>query len=467
MNKLKALGKYSIAITFLALEFFALMAFNFSGSYIVYGSLALALMVLLILFNIKEIKANGLSNTAFFFFPLVLFTLLTAISGYMLPHLSVGDFNHAELVFIPLGILPIAFVGYMLSIDPNFKLKNLLIVIFGALGIYVLLNLLVNLIYLGAFYTVIYKGYHLYYGGLISSLPVNEFAYTLEGFKFIEVEMGHYVLYPALLLTSSVMLLYLSPKKEKISFIVYASYTFVALLALILVPSLLSLASIIVIALLLLVVFLGKRFIKTRKVFKIILITGLVLFGLFYLVYVLNNQAFASGISAMIAKNGLLNKLFNTNRFSQAYKPVITNIFNKNHIFGFAAVEVDIGIYDEVHLSGGFIFDSFLTSGLFGTLALFLFIFFGFKSFKKYFLNHSDEFPYQALMLLFAIMFIGYSAFFNKGEYALYYKVYRPIYMTAPFMITTFIFTYVYAKAHPYIPEVKQEVKEEANNEQI
>ena len=157
MNKLKALSKYSIAITFLALEFFALMAFNFSGSYIVYGSLALALMVLLILFNIKEIKANGLSNTAFFFFPLVLFTLLTAISGYMLPHLSVGDFNHAELVFIPLGILPIAFVGYMLSIDPNFKLKNLLIVIFGALGIYVLLNFLVNLIYLGAFYTVIYK----------------------------------------------------------------------------------------------------------------------------------------------------------------------------------------------------------------------------------------------------------------------------------------------------------------------
>ena len=54
MNKLKALSKYSIAITFLALEFFALMAFNFSGSYVVYGSLALALMVLLILFNIKE-----------------------------------------------------------------------------------------------------------------------------------------------------------------------------------------------------------------------------------------------------------------------------------------------------------------------------------------------------------------------------------------------------------------------------
>ena len=464
MNKLKALSKYSIAIVFLALEFFALMAFNFSGSFIVYGALALALMLLLILFNIKEIKVSGLSNVAFFFFPLVLFTLLTAISGYMLPHVSVGDFNYAEIVFIPLGILPIAFVGYMLSIDPNFKLKNLLIVIFGGLGVYVLLNLLVNLIYLGAFYTIIYKGYHLYYGGLISSLPVNEFAYTLEGFKFIEVEMGHYVLYPALLLTSSVMLLYLSPKQDKVRFIIYASYTFVALLALILVPSLLSLAAIIVVALLLLVIFLGKRFVKTRKVFKIILIIGLVLFGLFYFVYILNNQAFAGGIRNAIANNGLLNKLFNTNRYAQLYNPVVSNIFNKSHIFGFAAVEVDVGIYDEVHLSGGFIFDSFLTSGVFGTLALFLFIFFGFKSFKKYFYNHSDEFPYQALLLLFSVMFILYSAFFNKGEYALYYKVYKPIYMTSPFMITTFIFTYVYAKAHPYILEEK---KEEVNNEQI
>ncbi len=464
MNKLKKLSNYSIAITFLALEFFALMSFNFSGSFIVFGALSLVLMILLIIFNIKEIKLNGLSNIAFFLFPLLLFCLLTAISGYTLPHAAVGDFSYAEVVFIPLGILPIAFVGYLLSVDPNFKIKNLLIVIYGALGVYVALNLLVNLIYLGAFYPIIYKGYYLYYGGLISSLPVNDFAYTLEGFKFIEVEMAHYVLYPALLLTSSVMLLYLSPKQDKVRFIIYASYTFMALLALILVPSLLSLASIIAVGLLLLVVFFAKRFIGARKVFKIILIVSLSLFGIGYLVYFLNNQAFASGISNIIANNGLLNRLFNTNRFAQAYNPTITNIFNKNKIFGFAAVEVAINTYEEVHLSGGFIFDSFLTSGLFGALALFLFVFLGFKGFKKYFHSHSDEFSYQALLLLFVIVFIGYSAFFNKGEYALYYKVYRPIYMTAPFMVATFIFSYVYAKGHPYVPV---EAKEEVKNEQI
>ena len=297
MNKLKALSKYSVAITFLALEFFALLSFNFSGSYIVFGALSLALMLLLILFNIKEIKINGLSNVAFFFFPLILFVLLTTISGYMLPHTKIGDYSYAELVFIPLGILPIAFVGYLLSVDPNFKIKNLLIVVFGGLALYTSLNLIVNLINFGAFYPIFYKGYHLYYSGLISSLPVNEFAYALEGFKFIEVEMSHYVLYPALLLSSSVMLLYLSPKNDKVRFIVYAVYTFIALLALILVPSLLSLLSIIVMGVLLLLVYFGKRFVKTRKVFKIMMIVFLSLVGIVYLVFILNNQSWAGGIS--------------------------------------------------------------------------------------------------------------------------------------------------------------------------
>lgn len=461
MEKLKRLGKYSAAITFLALEFIALIAFNFSGSFVVFGALSLALVVLLVLFNIGEIKVNGLSNVGLFFIPLFMFVLLTAISPYSMPHMKLGDFSVAEICFIPLGILPIAFIGYLLSIDRNFKIKNLLIVVFGALAIYTLLNLIVNLINFGAFYTIIYKGYHLYYGGLISQLPVNDFAYTLEGFKFIEVEMSHYVLYPALLLTSSVMLLYLSPRKEKVSFIVYAVYTLIALLSLILVPSLLSLASIIVVALLLLVIFLGKRFVKSRKVFKIVLFVFLGIFGVGYLVYLLNNQAFASGISNIIANNDLLNKLFNTNKYAQAYNPTITNIFNSNHIFGFASVEVAYEVYEELHLSGGFIFDTFMTSGVFGAIALFAFIIIGFKSFKKYFYSHSDEFHYGALMLLFAIVFIGYSAFFNSGEYALYYRIYRPIYMTAPFMLVTLFFVYSYSKGHPYIQPVKEEIKNE------
>lgn len=463
MSKLKQLGKYSAAITFLALEFLALIAFNFSGSFVVFGALSLALLVLLILFNIGEIKANGLSNVGLFFIPLFLFTMLSVVSGYFIPHAKVGDFSYAELVFIPLGILPIAFVGYLLSIDRNFKIKNLLVVVFGALALYTLINLMVNLVNLGAFYPILLKGYYLYYGGKVSPLPVNEFAYTLEGFKFIEVEMSHYVLYPALLLTSSVMLIYLSPKKETKFFVIYSIYTFIALLALILVPSILSLLSVIIVALLLLVIFIGKRYVKSRKVFKIILYVGLALFLIFYLLFLANKQSALSGISNAISGNGLLNRIFNENKYARLYAPVISDIFSSEHIFGFAAQDVGALYPEEVHLSGGFIFDSFMTSGLFGTIFLFIFIFIGFKAFKKYFHSHSDEFPYQAAMLLFVVVFVGYSAFFNSGEYALYYNVYKPIVLTAPFMLMSFIFVYVYSKGHPYV----EEKKEEKENEKI
>ncbi|MBO4667245.1 MAG: hypothetical protein J5666_03860, partial [Bacilli bacterium] len=257
MNKLKALSKYSAAITFLAFEFFALMAFNFSGSFVLFGSLSLALAVLLVLFNIKEIKVNGLSNIALFFIPLVLYVLLTTVGNYMMAHTRVGDFSWGELVFIPLGILPMAFVGYLLSIDKHFKIRTFINVIYFALGVYVLVNLIYNLVQFGAFYPIFYKGYYLYYMGLRSEYPVNEFAYTLEGFKFIEAKMGHYVLYPLLLLTSSISLVYFSPKKQKVMFFSYATLTLIALLALVLVPSYLSLAGIIVIGVLVLVIFLG------------------------------------------------------------------------------------------------------------------------------------------------------------------------------------------------------------------
>ena len=458
MNKLKSLGKYSSAITFLALEIFALLAFSFSGSFVVFGSISLALMVLLILFNIAQIKIDGLSTVGFYFIPLLLFTLVTALGQYSLFHVYLGDKTNADLAFIPLGLLPIAFIGYLSSIDRNFKLKNLLIVIFGGLALYSFLNLLVNLVNFGAFYPIRLKDYYLYYSGLKSSLPVNKFAYALEGFKFIEVEMSHYVLYPALLLTSSVMLLYVSPKQEKKTFIIYALYTFIALLSLVLVPSILSLASIVVVALLLLVIYFSKRYLKVRKAFKVILVTFLVLFGIFYLVYLLNNQSSMSGISNMIKGNGLLNRIFNSNALARAYNPLVTDIFS--HVFGFGFVEVDLNTIEVVNLSGGMLFDSFATSGLFGALAIFAYIIIGFASFKKYFKSRSDKFELQATMLLFLIVFVGYSSFFNSAEYALYYDVITPFYMSAPFMIMVFMFAYIFSMAHK--PIEREAINEES-----
>ena len=457
MNKLKLFGKYSAAITFLAFEFFALIAFNYSGSFVLFGSLSLALCLLLVLFNIAEIKTKGLSNVALFFIPLFLFVLLTAVGNYNTVHTKVfGHFSWAETVFIPLGLLAMAFNGYLLSIDKNFKLKTFITVIFSALAVYVLINFIYNLISFGAFYPLVYKGYYLYYSGIKSELPVNEFAYVLEGFKFVEVKMAHYVLFPLLLLSSSVMLLFTSPKKEKGYFITYLAFTLLALFALIFIPSLLSLGGIIATALLVLVIYLGKTYVKTRKVFKIVLfiLLGLALLG--YLFYVI---AVATGMSNSFT--GILDRIFNSNRYARRVNPILINLFSSSKFLGFYGNQTAPSVIDEVSLSGFFIFDSFMTSGVIGAFAIFTFIFLGFKSFKKYFYSHKDEFRLQATMLLFLIVFVGYSAFFNEGEYTLYYNVYKPLYLTSPFILVIFMLSYVICKSRVEIEEVKEEIVNE------
>ena len=457
MNKLKLFGKYSAAITFLAFEFFALIAFNYSGSFVLFGSLSLALCLLLILFNIAEIKTKGLSNVALFFIPLFLFVLLTAVGNYNTVHTKVfGHFSWAETVFIPLGLLAMAFNGYLLSIDKNFKLKTFITVIFSALAVYVLINFIYNLISFGAFYPLVYKGYYLYYSGIKSELPVNEFAYVLEGFKFVEVKMAHYVLFPLLLLSSSVMLLFTSPKKEKGYFITYLAFVLLALFALIFIPSLLSLGGIIATALLVLIIYLGKTYVKTRKVFKIILfiLLGLALLG--YLFYVI---AVATGMSNSFT--GILDRIFNSNRYARRINPILINLFSSSKFLGFYGNQVAPSVIDEVSLSGFFIFDSFMTSGVIGAFAIFTFIFLGFKSFKKYFYSHKDEFRLQATMLLFLIVFVGYSAFFNEGEYTLYYNVYKPLYLTSPFILMIFMLSYVICKSRVVIEEPKEEIVNE------
>ena len=259
-EKLLGLNKYIVVATFLSLEVFAFIAFSFGNSFILFGALSLALMILLIIFSIKEISVDGMSNVAILFLPLFLYVLLTALGIYSKYHIFTNDFNIAEVVFVPIGIISIAMCGYLLSLNKTFKLKTFFIVIYSALGFLVLLNLLVNLVNFGFFYPWIYKGYYMYFGGLRSSTPVHEMAYVLEGFSFIETKMEHYALYPMLLLSSSFFLFYTSIKEEKKLFILYVSYTALGLLSILFVPSLVGLIGILIIAFVDLLLFFAKRY---------------------------------------------------------------------------------------------------------------------------------------------------------------------------------------------------------------
>lgn len=451
IDKLAPLEKYIIVASFLSLEVFAFIAFSFGSSFILFGALSFALMLLLILFVIKEINVDGVSRTAILFIPLVLYVLLTAIGIYSKYHVYTGDFNIAEVVFVPIGILSIGVCGYLLSLNKAFKLKTFFIVIYTALALLVFLNLLVNLINFGFFYTIIYKGYYMYFGGLRSSIPVNEMAYTLEGFNFIEVSMDHYVLYPVLLLSSSAFLFFINPKKEKKMFAIYVAFAALGLLSLIFVPSKLGLAGFLIVLVVDLIIFLSRKFEIAKKVVKYGAYVVLIAFILVMVILFIINQSFGSGLYEVFKNSSLLNRLFISNRFAKAFGPMIANLFVDNRFFGYYEQPITSFVYKEAHLSGSYVFDNLMTSGLLGALAFLFILLMVIKGFKRYMFNkeENEEYRYRGLLFSFFSVFYLYSLFFNNGEYGIFYNIIKPIYMTGPFMLTVFMMFYVFAKSAP------------------
>ena len=453
IEKLKPLNKYSAAVSFLSLEVFAILAFSFSGSYVLFGSLSLAVCLLLLLFNIGEIKATGLSTIGFFIIPVFLYTLLTALGIYSRGHALLGNFSVAEVVFIPLGLLPMAFSGYLLSLDKSFKLQTFLLVVYGALTAITVVNMIVNLVNFGAFYTVIYSDYSMYYNGQLSDTLVKDMAYTLEGFKLIEVKMSHYVLYPGLLFSSIAMIPYLKFKEAKKTFIAYCGFAFIGLLAIVLFPSVIGAFAIGFNLLIAGIVLLCKKVEKARKPVKIgVTIIG-VLGILFFFMMFINQQVnppLFTGVK-------FFDKLFNTNRIARIYNPMVNNLFSDKFlgfIYYFPFAGSDPFLYD---LTGSFFFDNFMTSGVIGNIAFVMMMVLAIFGFKRYFLSKNSEFSIKSALFTLVSFYFGYSFLFSDGQYGIFYDIRKPIFLTSTFMIVLFICAYVYS-ANP--KEVKKEEKE-------
>ena len=458
LEKLGKLHKFAPAVTFLAMEIFALMAFSFGDSYVLYGALSLAMMVLLVLFNIRQIKVDGVSTIAFFIFPLFLFILLAALGVYSKAHLIVQDFNIAELIFVPLGLLPIAFSGYLVTLDKSFKIQTFLIVIYSALAVLTLVNIIVNLVNFGAFYTVLYKGYHMYYRGEPSSVPLEEMAYTLQGLKFVEVKMSQYVVNPLLLLTSSIALLFI-PFKNKKLFFIFLGYSALGVIGLVLFPSLIGGIFAVVILLIDAFIYLGYKVKGARKPLIIVLFVLLGLLALALFAFVLNYQSMFSGVSSMIANNSLLNRIFNTNRYAQLYSPAIKDIFFENFLGSWGTHTA----YQDVlyQLTGSFLFDNVPTSGVIGGIAFIIMLVVGFKAFKPYLSKEKEDAMHSKVLLLaFTSFFVIFSASLFEREYGVFHNIVRPIYMSPLFMIMVFMFTYIISKRKVEDPK-KEENKDE------
>ena len=115
-------------------------------------------------------------------------------------------------------------------------------------------------------------------------------------------------------------------------------------------------------------------------------------------------------------------------------------------------------------MSGSFFFDFFMTSGVIGLVAFIFALVIGYRAFNKYFRNENDPFHAKTILISFVTFFLIYSGTFASTEYGVFYRIRKPIYMTGPFMIMVFIFSYVLAKAEAKQPKTIQETPQmEAN----
>ena len=461
------LSSYAIVVVFLCLEILAFLGFSLGQNIILYAGLSIALFILVLLVTIKQIKLEGLASYTFFLFPIFIYSLLSAISVFTTE--SDGAFGVKYATFIPFALTLFAACGYFITNTKSFDISKAMLVIYSSLALLVFINLIINMVYYVPFYTLTYKNYYTFFDGRPSPVSIDKMARMLFGFEIVEVSIEYWSIYPSILLSSAIALFFIKPKEHRNLFIAYASFAGLALLSLLFTLNKVVLVyeALMIFALALFVVFV--KFPKTHKGFKIAMYVFFVLFVLGFLLFFLNAQSWSSvaGLQSFIAKNGLLNKLFNNGRLAPM-ATILWEAFNPAKIFGSFVGNIageGYGVYQG--LSGSWLFDNILTGGIFG--ALFFFFGFGVGCYQmgKYYVKDKDSLANKAILLGFIIAVFSYTLLGYDGTPLINSDRLYPIYMFAPFIISLFLISYTFKKPETEIAEkTNNEQKEELNNEE-
>ena len=454
---------YGIVVVFLCLEILAFLGFSLGQNLILYAGLSIALFILILLVTFRQIKIDGLASYAFFLFPIFIYSLLSAISIFTTE--SDGAIGVTNAIFIPFALTLFAASGYFISLNKSFDISKAMLVIYSALAVLVFLNFVINMIYFVPFYTLTYKNYYTFFAGKPSSVPINKMAYMLFGFEIVEVSIEYWSIYPALLLSSGVALFFISPKEHRKLFITYASFAFLAFISL-----LFTINKVVLISEILLVLALGLflvfvKFPKTHKLYKIGLYVFLVLFVLGFILFFLNAQTWGSveGFKNFIAGNKLTNKLFN-NGLLAPMKIILWEAFNSAKIFGSFVGDIageGYGVHQA--MSGSWLFDNILTSGLFGALFFFFAFVIGCRQMAKYYLKDQDSLTNKAILLGFVIAVFTYTLLGYDGTPLINSDRLYPIYMFAPFIIALFLISYTFKDQPKEAKPAELNTQEEEN----
>lgn len=452
------LSSYGIVIGFLCFEVLAFVSFYLGHSFILYGVLSLVLSLLLLLVTFRQIKKDGITTFAFFLFPLFVYGLLTALSSFN--YGSIGAIGVAESVFVPIALSLFALSGFLSGYISKFKIRTALFVIYAALALFVFINLLITMIYYVPFYTLKYSNSYIVYNGKPSELPIGSMAYMLFGFQVKEVTLEYWTLFPSLLFTAVIPLLFVKYKENKREFACYLAFVVLAFLSLLFTISKKTMLSDIVLVLGIAVIVIPAKIIKSRKIIDTMFIALGVLFILFMIVMFLNAQAnwgFVSGLRNAIAGNSLLNRLFNRAKITAVFQDLFTSFKLFGVPVGGYAFQYDNGVAQEV--TNIWLLDNLLSSGLFGSLFFIGALVVGIRRLFKY-IKNSDESDFNKFtiagyvlgFLVISLFLLDYRPLVNSDRLF-------PLYTSAPLLIVLFLLGYVFNKSLEGQVEVVKEEK--------
>ena len=471
---------FGTVLAFLSLEVLAFIGFNLGHSFLLFAILSLVLAGLLVGATFRQIKKDGITTYLFFLFPLVIFGILTALNGFN--YYSIGAIGTAQSIFVPIGLLGVGLSGFLSSYLKQFKIKYALLVVYCSLGLFVLINLLITMIYYVPFYTLIYRDYYIFYDGRPSPVSVGNIAYMLYGFKFKEVSLLYWSLYPSILMTAVIPLFFIKFKENKREFLIYAGLAFIAFLSLLFTISKITLITDLVLILGIALIIVGAKFKGSRSILNVMMITVGVIALAFILVLFVNaqtNWGFTSGIRGIISGNGLLDRVFNNNRYSSAVSTVFQDLFSTFKLFGCPVGGIFSDYPNNVPqiLSNIWLFDNLMSSGLFGAFFFLGALIIGIRRLFKYLNKGTDEDYVRFTIAGLVLGFLVISMILFDAYPLIYSEKMAPFYTVAPLLLCVFFLGYAFnhtLQLEPNKQEIELEEKarleypeEEAGNDEI
>ena len=438
---------YGTVIGFLCLEVLAFIGFNLGHSFLLFAILSLVLAALLVVVTFRQIKKDGLTTYLFFLFPLVIFGILTALNGFN--YYSIGAIGIANSIFVPIGLLGIGLSGFLTSYLKQFKIKYALLVTYVALGIFVLINLFITMIYYVPFYPLRYTNYYIFYNGRPSPVSIDEMAYMLYGFQIKEVSLTYWTLYPSILLTAVIPLFFLKYKENKKEFLIYAGLSFLAFLSLLFTMSKVTLISDLILVLGIALIVVGAKFKGTRSILNVMMITlGVIMLVIILIMFVnaQTNWGFTSGIRNAISGNSLLNRLFNTNRIAKPIDTIFQDLFTTFKLFGCPVGGSFLDYPNNVAqvLSNIWLFDNLMSSGLFGAFFFLAGLVIGIRRLFKYLNKGTDEDYIKYLIAGLVLGFLVISLILFDNYPLINSDSMAPFYTSAPLMLCIFFLGYTF-----------------------